>query len=95
MPDDAVTRELFHQIAWHDFVTWAFSEESIVRQFEMETGLKKRSRPRNGLDVMIDAATGYDRQDEKYASEFMLWVTRNIWGVEDAPEKVRRELQCR
>lgn len=40
--------------------------------------------PRMPLDAMIDRATGIDRTQN--LEEFVIWVTKEYWGEECAPE---------
>lgn len=67
--------------AWLAFVQWAIGEEGARAAFERETGAKW-SPPKNGLERMIDEATGHA---ESYVADFAEWITRNEWGRADDP----------
>lgn len=88
-------REIFNEIAWRDFITFAFDQPEARAAFEAESGMKWRSAPSSPLDAMIDKATGYDAQSaaDEYVKAFTLWATRTQWGVEYAPAKIREELE--
>lgn len=72
--------------AWRSFVSWAFDQPEMRQQYTAETGRPWPAKPRNGLDAMIDQATGHA---EHHAEDFMLWVTAAHWGDEMIPEAVR------
>lgn len=62
--------------AWASCVLWCSTDKDMIAQFVADTGLKF-ARPRNGLDAMIDAATGADAE---IASRFVAWVNEWVWG---------------
>jgi hypothetical protein len=89
MSSDDSLRSAFTEIAWADFVEFAATQAEIVAEFNNATGRHFR-QPRNGLEAMIDQATGKDADD---AEAFMLWVTEHYWGMDDAPEAVKTKFQ--
>lgn len=62
--------------AWAGALCWAASEKDIMNAFLDETKIQVRI-PANGLDAMIDAATGVD---QAIADKFTLWFNENVWG---------------
>jgi sulfite reductase alpha subunit-like flavoprotein len=80
-----VTPDEFNQIAWHSFITWAWSEPQMRKQFTAATGIEIRSA-KTPIDAAIDAATG---ARESLAAQFIEWATREHWGVEHAPAAYR------
>lgn len=66
------------QIAWRDFLLWAFDQPHIRAAFESDTGRALPPTPRNGLESMIDGATGVHTA---YAEAFAEWATVNLWGT--------------
>jgi len=88
-----MTREEFLSSAWASFVDWASRNDEIVAQFESETGERKLPAPRNQLERMIDEACGA-QADMDYAEKFMKWVTVNHWGLDEAPESVRKQIEA-
>ena len=81
-----LTRDEFTECAWRDFVVWAWGEPKMRTAFEHATGTKLMAPARNGLDAMIDAATGVHQTQ---AVAFVDWVTINHWGADEAPKKWR------
>lgn len=75
------------EMAWHDFVLFAFDNKEIVQAFEQETGLKA---PITGIDRLIDDVTG--ASDNRLFS-FARWVTERQWGMEYAPAAFRAECE--
>lgn len=61
--------------AWRGFVEWSFKQPSMRAQFAAETGRK------------FPAPNG---DHEAYAKAFTLWVSEAHWGLDEAPEEVRR-----
>lgn len=55
---------------------WAIGEPDILAAFTADTGLSY-SRPKCGLDAMIDEATGLQ---EKIVKSFVAWFNTNVWG---------------
>ena len=62
---------------WAACLMWAVTEDAIVARFEADTGKKLPPPARNGLERMIDEATGVNRD---IAVAFADWVTKEIWG---------------
>jgi hypothetical protein len=76
-------------VAWRDFIYWAVSEPTIVAEFNEATG-RTFKQPGTPIEEMIDEATGKDADD---AEVFILWVTKNHWGMKYAPESVRKAIR--
>ena len=87
----------FMEDAWAAFVSWAFDQDWIRRDFEAATGCFMPKQARSGLEAAIDQACGLDSGEtyRHYAHEFMIWVTVNHWGIEEGPAKLRELLKER
>lgn len=60
---------------------WAIGSEDVRADYLKATGIDLvRIVPRNGLDAMIDKATGYDPKEA--ISAFLDWLVVEIWGEE-------------
>ena len=81
--------DLFMDSAWRDFVNFAWQDDEIIAQFYRETGTSF-VKPGLPIEQMIDDATGKTADDIK---AFVFWVTERHWGLEYAPEKLRREIE--
>ena len=82
--------------AWRDFVSWAFTEPDMIKQFEADTGHVIRTDARTGLERMIDQATGYGvGKPEIIAADFVIWATVNHWGEDEAPALMKTEIKRR
>ncbi len=79
-------QETFREIAWRDFMVFAVGEPDMRAAFEKAKGFPPFAAAKNGLEAMIDKATGID---DAYMEAFMLWATEYHWGIDEAPEKVR------
>ena len=82
MSDDA--RDALNEIAWHDFILFAWGQDAAHAAFRGATNRPQRSKRMSPLNAMIDKAVGGE-EDEKYFEEFVSWVTENHWGKEFAP----------
>jgi hypothetical protein len=71
-------KNLLMAIAWRDCLIWAAREPSIIESFTKDTGVKIIPA-QNGLERMIDQATGRDRE---IARQFLTWFNANIWEGE-------------
>jgi hypothetical protein len=72
------------QLAWRDFVMWAFEQPEIRADFEAATGTPALpGKPSSVLDLMIDDATGVN---ESYAGKFLEWATDNLWDSDEGDE---------
>lgn len=87
-PDDAEAREAFNEIAWRDFVLYAWSQDGAHAAFRGATGRPQRPRRGSPIDALIDKACGVV-EDDAYMTEFVDWVTANHWGTESAPKSWR------
>lgn len=79
-------QEVFMEIAWRDFILWAYRFPEIRSAFTAATGKSLYTPPRTPLDAMIDQATKYDSDSAQTLDEFVRWVTKEYWGEECAPE---------
>lgn len=86
---EKLTDAAFGYPAWRGFIAWAIKQPEMREQFTAETGHQWPSAAKNGLEAMIDGATGYH---EKVAEAFMLWATKTHWGADEAPPEVRAAL---
>lgn len=66
--------------AFASFMNWAYRQPEMHEQHCADTGLTRPQPPKNGLEAMIDKATGYE---EKYAASFVEWAIKNHWGTEE------------
>jgi hypothetical protein len=85
----AFTRETLNEIAWRDFVLFAWEHEDAHTAFRGATGRPQPTKARTSgtpIDTLIDKAMG-GQEDDTYMTEFVDWVTRNHWGENYAPEK--------
>ena len=81
-------RDVLNEIAWRDFVTFAWMQEDAHKAFRNATDRPQRFKSNSPLDALIDKACG-GAEDDAYVSEFVDWVTKNHWGGNYAPEKWR------
>ena len=78
MPDDTPA---YMAPAWLGCIGWAAREDALVDAFRAETGNNWKPA-RNGMDAMIDVATG---ADWAFIEAFIKWVNVNVWGPIDGP----------
>lgn len=78
-------------IAWHDFLTWAWSEPEMRAQFTAATGLKIET-VKAPINAAIDDATG---ASESLAASFIEWATREHWGLKHAPVAYRQAFDAK
>ena len=76
-------------LAWRDFIIWAFDNPQIRQHFEESSGMPALAETNSPLNFMIDRASGL-RED--YFYKFSIWATEAIWGMERAPAKMREEV---
>jgi hypothetical protein len=96
-------QEIIMEAGWFGFVKWAVTQPDLLAQFTHDTGLNFPAPRRSGLEVMIDAATGYAEHREaerrQTLERFVEWATETYWGLEEAPrlyrEKVARDRLAR
>jgi hypothetical protein len=62
--------------AWLGCIHWAIGTPEIVDAFRRESGMAW-TPARNGLDRMIDEATGVEK---RFIEAFIEWANANIWG---------------
>jgi hypothetical protein len=84
-----VTQDDFNALAWRDFVLWAWREPKLRAQFIKATGVELDVSP---LDAAIDDATG---AREERVSQFVEWVTREHWGLDQAPASYQQTIAKR
>lgn len=81
-----MTEAEFNEMAWRDFVMFAWSQDDAHAAFRGATGRPQRTkRGCAPINFMIDRAVG-GSEDDAYMHEFVDWVTRTQWGEEMAPE---------
>ena len=81
--------EQFNEMAWRDFLLFAWGQEDAHAAFRGATGRPQRTSKRTGgtpLDALICKAVG-GQEDDAYMAEFIDWVTKNHWGANYAPKK--------
>lgn len=86
-----MTLDDLNTIAWHDFLTWAWSEAEMRAQFTAATGLKIET-VKAPINAAIDDATG---ASESLAARFIEWATREHWGLEHAPAAYQQAIKKR
>ena len=64
----------FNELAWRDFVMFAWSQDDAHAAFRGATNRPQRSKTNSLLDSLIDKAVG-GAEDDKYMEEFVQWVT--------------------
>ena len=89
-----MSADALNEMAWRDFVLFAWSQDEAHAAFRGATNRPQRSRTNSPLDLMIDKAVGAS-EDDRYMEEFVDWVTKNHWGESYAPEKWKRDRVCR
>jgi hypothetical protein len=88
MSDEAL--DIIMQASWAGCIQWAAGDESVITRFERETGKKFPRRARSGIERLVDGAAGFDPFDD-----FVEWVTRELFGWEDAPKAYRDAVEAR
>jgi hypothetical protein len=86
-----MTPDEFNQLAWSDFITWAWNEPQMRTQFTAATGIEIE-RVTAPINAAIDAATGAAGARDSIAARFVEWATRDHWGVEHAPASYQKML---
>ena len=73
-PDDPIAAAF-----WYGMLRTALVDKGlgIVERFERETGLKMPSKPRSGIETLVDEATGVHRE---WVDKFVDWFNVNVWG---------------
>lgn len=71
--------------AWLGLVEFCLKTDSLLDQFESDTGKKafwRGSRASSPLDAMIDKACGFDRSahEKEIIEAFVNWVNKTQWG---------------
>lgn len=79
-----------NEMAWRDFILFAWGQSEAHAAFRGATGRPQRSKTGSPLDLMIDRAVG-GAEDDRYMAEFIDWVTKAHWGDNYAPEKWRKK----
>ena len=67
------------QGAFSAFMKWIWEQDDAHKAHTAATGLARLPTPKNGLEAMIDQATG---ASEQYAASFVRWAIDTQWGVE-------------
>jgi hypothetical protein len=73
----------FKESSWLGFISWASKEESLIAQFEEETGKHVIPSGKTGLEIMIDEACGVPAANIQTMKEFVVWVTEAYWGPDE------------
>lgn len=85
-------REAFLEMAWRDFVGFAWEQPDAHSAYRAFAGLPQRPKYDYGpIAALIDNACGVDEASEKYAAGFVDWVTEHHWGTDEAPKKWREK----
>lgn len=84
-----MAEDILNEIAWRDFILFAWGQEDAHAAFRGATRRPQRTRTNSPLDVLIDRAVG-GSEDDTYMTEFVDWVTVNHWGENYAPEKWKK-----
>ena len=87
---DAMNQQDLNDIAWRDFIIWAFNNSDFRRAFEEATGTPALIPTKSPIEAMVDKACGVK---EDYFRKFGIWATKNHWGLEYAPVKMRAEIE--
>lgn len=77
--EDLAPRNEIMQVLWVGALQFSISHKPTMQAFSEETGLHYTA-PRNGLDRMIDEATG---ADSAFLLAFIRWFNVNVWGEEN------------
>lgn len=85
-----MSQSVLNEIAWRDFILYAWSQDEAHAAFRGATGRPQRSKTNSPLDILIDRAVGGE-EDERYMTEFVDWVTKTQWGVDYAPEQWKQQ----
>ena len=75
--------------AWRGFISWAYEQPEMRAAFTADTGISWPSAPKNGLDAMIDKATGHR---EKQAEAFAVWAS-DQYGEEFCPPAMQEAIK--
>lgn len=86
-----MTPDEFNQIAWQDFIVWAWNEPEMRALFTAATGIEIQ-QVTSPIYAAIDAATGLG---ESVAGRFVEWATLEHWGIEDAPAAYRAAIAAK
>lgn len=72
-------RDPIWQGAWYSALMWAIGKPEAVAAFEKDTGQRLPTPPANGLEALIDKATGAN--EVPYVA-FINWFNENVWGAD-------------
>lgn len=78
-----------NDLMWSGFLSFTLGDARFREGFTADTSRKFMPAPRNGLEAMIDNATGINKQEVEH---FMAWVTVRHWGLPYAPAKFRERV---
>jgi hypothetical protein len=67
------------QGAFSAFMNWIWKQDGAHEAHTAATGVSRPIAAKNGLEAMIDQATGVSDQ---YAASFVQWAIDTQWGVE-------------
>jgi hypothetical protein len=74
----------FHHDMWAGLIHFLLTNEEALQAFKEETGHIFITKPRNGIEAMIDNACGFDPAaiNDAAMRAFIPWATENYWGDE-------------
>jgi len=82
--------EIIMEMSWAGCIRWASGDAAVIARYEQETGKKFPRGGRSGIERLVDDATGHNPYDD-----FVEWVTRELFGIDDAPKAYREALAKR
>ena len=69
------------QIAFRDFVTFAYGEPEMIAAFKEHSGIDLKATSTSSINILIDKATGKMEAD---LTAFVDWLIEFHWGAEGA-----------
>lgn len=78
--------------AWQSFIAWAFNDKGCREEYCRQRGRMWPTPPANGLDALIDQATGHS---DEHMHDFICWATAEMYGAELAPPAVQAAIAAR
>ncbi len=77
MNPDLIPSDPLMAAAWAGCLQWAVGDETILAQFQSDTGVVAPPMPRNAIEAMIDDAAGVNNA---IGEKFIRWFNENVWG---------------
>ena len=78
------------QLVWAGFVQYAWKQEERHREYCESTGAIRPADPKNGMEALVDQATGVQAG---YPEGFVKWVTENYWNGEPDDHTILAECE--